>query len=92
MFGFIYTRTVAIFPSAIFFLSASLGVVSFTLVSLVRLPEVFPGDNVEDAVAGTLPMAPDETLSDLADETHTPAANTDHAPKITPPNNALVDI
>jgi hypothetical protein len=95
LFGFTYIRTVAVFPAAIFFVSAGIVVVSFVLFSFVRVPkesveEVI--DDMEDQVAGPLPIAHDETLLDLESEDHNSEGHMDQQRDNDPAENTLVDV
>ena len=92
VFGFIYIKTVAVFPEAIFFLSTGIVSVSLILLSLVRVPNKITeeiDDDLEDRVPSTLPDALDEVLVDIEDNAE---ADIRRKSNPHPGDNSLVDV
>lgn len=95
VFGFIYIKTVAVFPEAIFFLSTGIVSVSLILLSLVRVPNKITeeiDDDLEDRVPSTLPDALDEVLVDIELEHDNAEADIRRKSNPHPGDNSLVDV
>jgi len=95
VFGFTYIGTVAVFPPAIFFLSTGIVLVSFVLLSLVRVSDETVEqiiDDVEEQVDGALPIVRDETLIDLNPEYDNLDTDIGTKSNNKPASSSLVDI
>ena len=73
MYGFVYIKTVKVFPAFIFFLSYMLVLISFLLAAFIRIPKDFVVDTDADEQTS---FARDETLVNLDPEDENPARKT----------------
>jgi hypothetical protein len=94
VFSFTYIKTVAVFPPAIFFLSAGIVTVSFVLMSLVRITKgaVEVTGDAEEEIASAHPPAREETLINLECERVEPEENSGRISKAIPADTSLIDI
>jgi len=91
IFSFTYIKSVAVFPPAIYYLSASILLVSFSLLGFVRVPketiEEVTSDTEEQVASALTARENPETLIDLDSEPDEPEANSGRIPK-----SSLVDV
>jgi len=95
IFGFTYIQTVAVFPPAVFYLSAGIITVSFVLMSLVRIPRGAVEEVTSDAeeeIASAHPPAREETLINLESEHVEQETNNGQISKAIPVDSSLIDI